>query len=208
MTESFTPSAHCFPTVKHNMSVKAASLTDYSGGSRNEDSVTIVFVMVTVMYVSMTSRASSVIGRCPSLVVGVIFLDNYWIMEGTKWGSRNWRTRVVRGLWNNIRLLSRSLNGGREGRWIRGYYGWRPSCPMMMTMVSFFSEMYHWLLNSVESTDASFLKGCFSKFLKKGEFVLFVLQASVRFFFLSNDHLSEENEGCIVVSNVSSAGEQ
>jgi len=85
MAESFAPSAHCFPTVKHEKSVKAASSTNYSGGSRNKDSVAIVFVMVTVMYVSMTSRASSVIGRCPSLVVGV-------------------------------RLLSRSLNGGRKRR--------------------------------------------------------------------------------------------
>jgi len=81
MTKYFAPSAHCFPTVKHKMSVKAALSTDYSGGSRNEDSVAIVFVMVTVIYVLMTSRASSVIGRCPSLVVGVIFLDDYGIME-------------------------------------------------------------------------------------------------------------------------------
>ena len=145
MTESFAPSTHRFSAVKHNMSLKAASVTDHGGGSRNKYCVTIIFVMVTVMYVSMTSRASSVIGRCPSLVVGVIFLDDYWIVKRARWGSMNRRTRIVRGLRSSIGLSSRSLNGGREGRWIRWYHRWRPSCPMMMMMVSFFSKMYHWL---------------------------------------------------------------
>jgi len=95
MAESFAPSAHCFSAVKHNMSMKAASVTDYGGDSRDEDHVTIVFVMITVMYVSMTPRASSVVGRCSGFVIGVIFLDNYQIVEGAKWGSRARRTRVV-----------------------------------------------------------------------------------------------------------------
>jgi len=116
MTKSFAPSTHCFSAVKHNMSMKAASVTDHGGGSRNKDRVAIFFVMVTVMYVSMTPRASSVISRCSGFVIGVIFLDNYRIVEGAKWGSRTRRTRVVRGLRNHIRLSSRSLNGGREGR--------------------------------------------------------------------------------------------
>jgi len=63
------------------MSVKAALLTDHSRGSRNKDCVAIIFRMVTVMYVSMTSRALSVIGRCPSFVVRIIFFDDYQIVE-------------------------------------------------------------------------------------------------------------------------------
>jgi len=116
MTKSFTPSTHCFSAVKHNMSLKAASVTDHGGGSRYEDRVAIVFVMVTVMYVSMTPRALSVIGRCSGFIIGIIFLDNYRIMERAKWGSGMRRTRVVQGLRNHIGLLSRSLNRGREGR--------------------------------------------------------------------------------------------
>ena len=69
--------------------MKTASSTDHSRGSRNEDRVTIIFGMVTVVYVLMTSRASSVIGRCPCFVVGVIFFDNYRIVERANWGSRN-----------------------------------------------------------------------------------------------------------------------
>jgi len=70
-------------------------VTDHGGGSRDKDCVAIVFVMITVMYVSMTPRASSVIGRCSGFVIGVIFLDDYRIVEGAKWGSRARRTRVV-----------------------------------------------------------------------------------------------------------------
>ena len=175
MTKYFAPSTHCVSAVKHNMSVKATSVTDHGRGSRNEDCVAIVFVMVTVMYVSMTPRASSVIGRCSGFVIGIIFFDDYRIVERAKWGSRTRRTRVVRGLRNNIGLSSRLLNGGREGRWIRWYHRWRPSCPMMMMMVSFFLKMYHWLQNCIKSSDTSFLKGCFSKFSEMGKLVLFVL---------------------------------
>ena len=95
MAESFTPSAHCFSAVKHNMSLKAASVTDHGGGSRDEDCVAIIFVMITVMYILMASRASSVVGRCSGFIIRVIFLDDYWIVEGAKWGSRARRTRVV-----------------------------------------------------------------------------------------------------------------
>jgi len=116
MTESFAPGTHCFSTVKDKMSVKATSSTDHSRGSRNEDHVAIIFGMITVVYVSMASGASSVIGRCPSFIIGVIFLYDYGIMEGAKWGSGNRRTRVVRRLRNNIGLSSQSLNGRREGR--------------------------------------------------------------------------------------------
>jgi len=95
VAESFAPSAHCFSAVKHNMSLKAASVTNHGGGSRDKDRVAIVFVMVTVMYVPMTPRASSVIGRCSGFVIGIIFLDDYRIMERAKWGSGSRRTRVV-----------------------------------------------------------------------------------------------------------------
>ena len=147
MAKSFAPSTHRFSAIKHNMSVKTTSVTDHGGDSRNKDCVAIIFIMITVMYVSMASRASSVVGRCSSFIIGVIFLDNYRIVEGAKWGSRARGTRVVRGLRNHIGLSSRSLNGGRKRRWVRGYNGWRPSCPMKMTMVSFFSEMYSSLQN-------------------------------------------------------------
>ena len=69
MTKSFAPSTHCFSAIKHNMFLKAALVTDHGGGSRDEDRVAIVFVMVTVMYVQMTPRASSVI-------VGVLALSS------------------------------------------------------------------------------------------------------------------------------------
>jgi len=95
MTKSFVPSTHRFSAVKHNMSLKAASVTDHGGGSRDEDCVAIVFVMITAMYVSMTPRALSVVSRFSGFVIGVIFLNNYRIVEGAKWGSRARRTRVV-----------------------------------------------------------------------------------------------------------------
>jgi len=98
MAESFAPSAHCFSAVKHNMSLKVASVTNHGRGSRDEDRVAIVFVMVTVMYVPMTPRALSVIGRCSGFVIGIIFLNDYRIVEGAKWGSRVRGTRVVRRL--------------------------------------------------------------------------------------------------------------
>ena len=98
------------------MSVKTTSVTYHGGDSRDKDCVAIIFVMITVMYVSMASRASSVVGRCSSSVIGVIFLDDYQIVEGAKWGSRARGTRVVQGLRNHVRLLSRSLNGGRKRR--------------------------------------------------------------------------------------------
>jgi len=91
-------------------------VTDHGGGSRDEDRVAIVFIMVTVVYVSMTPRALSVIGRCSGFVIGIIFLNDYRIMERAKWGSGTRRTRVVRGLRNHIGLSSQSLNRGREGR--------------------------------------------------------------------------------------------
>jgi len=77
------------------MSVKTASVTDHGGDSRDEDCVAIIFVMITVMYILMASRASSVVGRCSSFVIGVIFFDDYRIVEGAKWGSRARGTRVV-----------------------------------------------------------------------------------------------------------------
>jgi len=87
MAKSFAPSAHYFSAVKHDMSLKATSVTDHGGGSRDKDCVTIVFVMITVMYVSMTPRALSIVGGCSGFVIGVIFLDDYQIVEGAKWGS-------------------------------------------------------------------------------------------------------------------------
>jgi len=98
MAESFAPSAHCFSAVKHNMSLKAASVTDHGGGSRDEYCVAIVFVMITVIYVSMTPRASSIVGGCSGFIIRVIFDDDYRIVEGAKWGSRARGTRVVRRL--------------------------------------------------------------------------------------------------------------
>jgi len=77
------------------MPLKTASVTNHGRGSRDEDRVAIVFVMVTVMYVPMTPRALSVIGRCSGFVIGIVFLDNYRIMERAKWGSGLRRTRVV-----------------------------------------------------------------------------------------------------------------
>ena len=56
MSESFAPGTHCFSTVKHKVTVKAALSTDHSRGSRNKDCVAIIFGMVTVVYVSMASR--------------------------------------------------------------------------------------------------------------------------------------------------------
>ena len=80
------------------MSVKTTSVTDHGGNSRDEDCVAIIFVMITVMYVSMASRASSVVGRCSGFVIGVIFLDDYRIVEGAKWSSRARGTRVAQRL--------------------------------------------------------------------------------------------------------------
>jgi len=69
------------------MSLKTALMTDHGRDSMGEDCVAIVFVMVTVVYVSMTPRALSVVGRCSGFVIGVVFLDDYRIVKGAKWGS-------------------------------------------------------------------------------------------------------------------------
>jgi len=88
-------SRECTPSWTSDDEEEYTEVTDHGRDSRGEDCVAIVFVMVTVVYVSMTPRASSVVGRCSGFVIRVVFLNNYRIMKGAKWGSGVRRTRVV-----------------------------------------------------------------------------------------------------------------
>ena len=128
MTKSFAPGTHCFPAVKHDMSLKSASVTDHGRGSRDEDSVTIIFVMITVMYVSITSRASSVVSRCSGFVIRVIFLDNYRIVEGAQWGSRDQSCLRIEKSYQIVVSIVEWGKGGKMNRmvlWVENvlFYG-------------------------------------------------------------------------------------
>jgi len=71
------------------VSVKATSLADHGGISRDEDRVAVFVGMKIIEDVSMTSRTSGVVKRLWIAVVGIVVFDNYRIVKGTDWGSRS-----------------------------------------------------------------------------------------------------------------------
>ena len=77
----------------------------------------------------------------------------------------------------------------------------------MLAVISFSSHVDDRLKNIVKPVKTGLFKGCFCEFVKKIEFVYFVLLLLFCFFFLSSDHLSKENESCIIVSSVSVTSE-
>jgi len=108
---------------------------DHNRSPRNNVCVAVVFGMVVIVYISMTSWTSSVVSTQHGIVVGVIFFNDYKIVKRGNWGLRNQRAEIERGMRNDQgknRWLSWSLN--RRGK-IWWYHRWRYSHPMMMTMM-------------------------------------------------------------------------
>jgi len=71
------------------MTVKATLSANHSGGSWNEDCITVVFRMKAVVDVSLALGTLSVVNWQCSVVVGVVIVNNYWIMKGADQGSRS-----------------------------------------------------------------------------------------------------------------------
>ena len=69
--------------------MKATSLADHSRGSWNEDCITVFFRMKAVVDVSLASGALSVVNWQCGAIIGVIIINNYWIMKGADQGSRS-----------------------------------------------------------------------------------------------------------------------
>jgi len=73
------------------MTMKATSLADHSGATRNENRVTVFVGMKTVEDILMASGASGVVKWLHVVVVGIVIVDDYGIMKRTNRGSRSRR---------------------------------------------------------------------------------------------------------------------
>ena len=130
------------------------------------------FRMKTVVDILLASGALSIIKWLCSVVVGIIIINNYWIMKGANRGSRSRRVQMIRRMRSDRRGNRRSLwllKRRREQRQVRRYDWWRRTHLLMLAVIS--SHVDDWLKNIVDPVKTGFFKGCFCEFVKKIEFV-------------------------------------